>query len=77
MFEPESFAFSAKLLERKDSARRTLREASVAELRALITELFAGDETHPFAEMFSRFVKEHEQEQAVRGETSDGFCFVY
>src|SRR6266446_2143656 len=73
-YEPSGF--TEKLIQRKESARQTLRETSCEELRALVLELFP-DGTHPWAVSFSRFIEEHQAEPAVRGETSDGFAFVY
>jgi hypothetical protein len=73
-YEPSGFA--EKLVQRKESARQTLRKTSCEELRALVRELFP-DGTHPWAVSFSRFIEEHHAEPAVRGETSDGFAFVY
>jgi hypothetical protein len=74
MTEPTGFA--ERLAQRKESARRTLRDASTEELRDLIKQLFP-DATHPFAEPFSKFIEEHASEKAVRGETSDHVSFVY
>ena len=74
MTEPTSYG--ERLTERKESARRTLRDASSEELQALVAQLFP-DGTHPFAEPFSKFIQEHDHEKAVRGETSDGISFVY
>src|SRR5271165_5901018 len=74
MTEPTGFA--ERLAERKESARRTLRNASSEELQALVMQLFP-DGTHPFAEAFSKFLQEHGSEQAVRGETHDRISFVY
>jgi carboxylesterase type B len=68
--------FAQTLGQRKESARRTLRQASTEELRALVLKLFA-DTVHPFAEPMSQFIEEHRSETAVRGETSDGVSFVY
>jgi len=45
MTEPTGFA--ERLAERKESARRTLRDASSEELQALVAQLFP-DGTHPF-----------------------------
>ena len=73
-YEPSGFA--EKLTQRKESARQTLRETSCEELRALVSELFP-DGSHPWAGPFSQFIEEHHAEPAVRGETSDGFAFVY
>jgi hypothetical protein len=72
----EPLNFAATLSGRKESARRTLRQVSIEELRALSMELFA-DRAHPFAEPFSQFIEEHRSETAVRGETSDGISFLY
>jgi hypothetical protein len=78
---PESFwlpepSFAERLAERRESARRTLREASYDELRALVAELFP-DQRHPFAETISRFIEEHHSERAVRGEVPGHTAFVY
>ena len=72
--EPPSF--SETLALRKESARHTLRSASLQELHALAAELFP-DGMSPFAEAFVKFIDEHRSETAVRGETSDGVAFVY
>ncbi|HYZ71760.1 MAG TPA: hypothetical protein VE641_01695, partial [Chthoniobacterales bacterium] len=68
--------FAETLAQRKEPARRTIRETSTSELRALVLELYP-DGTHPFVEPFSEFIEEHKLERAVRGETSDGIGFVY
>jgi hypothetical protein len=72
--EPVSFADT--LARRKESARNTIRETSVAELRTLVTELYP-DGTHPFVETFSKFIEEHRSERVFRGQTSEGIGFVY
>jgi hypothetical protein len=76
MFPTESSGFAEMLTQRKESARKTLRESSSEELRGLVHELFP-DGTHPWAAPFSKFIEEHSSERAVRGETSDGYGFVY
>ena len=76
MFPTEPSGFAEMLTQRKESARKTLRETSSEELRALVRELFP-DSTHPWAGSFSKFIEEHQGERAVRGETSDGIFFVY
>jgi hypothetical protein len=73
-YEPSGFA--EKLIQRKESARQTLRQTSCEELSALVSELFP-DGAHPWAVSFSQFIEAHRLEPAVRGETSDGFAFVY
>jgi len=73
-YEPSGFA--EMLIQRKESARKTLRSISCEELRALVRQLFP-DGTHPWAVSFSHFIEEHSSEPAVRGETSDGYAFVY
>jgi hypothetical protein len=65
-----------KFAERKESARRTLRDVSSKEVHDLVLHLFP-DTNHPFAEPVERFVEEHKTERAVRGETSDGASFIY
>ena len=65
-----------KLVERRESARHTLRQTSSQELQELVRTLFP-DGTHPWAAEFSKFIEEHRAESPVRGETSDGFVFVY
>ena len=69
-------SYADKLAQRKESASKTIREASVTELRNLVTELFP-DGTHPFVEPITRFIEEHKSERVYRGETSDGISFVY
>ena len=76
MFPTEPASFSETLARREESARKTLREASVEDLRALVLELFP-DREHPFFASFSQFIEEHSSEPAFRGETSDGHSFVY
>jgi hypothetical protein len=73
-FEPSDF--TEKLIQRTESARRTLRETSSDELRALVRELFP-DGTHPWAAEFSKFIEEHSAEPVVRGEAGEGISFVY
>jgi len=65
-----------KFAERKESARRTLRDVSPKELHDLVLHLFP-DTNHPFAEPVTHFVEEHKGERAVCGETSDGVSFIY
>ena len=72
--EPTNFA--DVLAKRKESARNTLREASANEIRDLVTELYP-DGTHPFVEIFNKFINEHRSERVFRGQTSDGIGFVY
>jgi hypothetical protein len=76
MFPTESVSFSDLLREREASVRRTLREISYEELRSLFQKLF-GERADPWAEEFSQFTEEHKSEHTVRGETSDGYAFVY
>ncbi|MGA8657569.1 MAG: hypothetical protein WB586_15595 [Chthoniobacterales bacterium] len=73
-FEPSDF--TEKLIQRTESARRTLRQSSSDELRALVRELFP-DGTHPWAAEFSKFIEEHSAEPALRGEAGEGISFVY
>jgi hypothetical protein len=73
-YEPSGFAEMLK--QRTESARKTLRQTSCEELRALVRELFP-DGSHPWAEPMSQFIEEHQAETAMRGETSDGIAFVY
>jgi hypothetical protein len=68
--------FDEKLLERRESARHTPRKTSIQESHELVRTLFP-DGTHPWAAEFSKFIEEHRAESPVRGETSDGFVFVY
>ena len=76
MFDDEPSNFAERLIQRKESARQTLHEASSEELRSLVRELFP-DGAHPWAAPFSQFIEEHRSERAVRGKTSDGINFVY
>jgi hypothetical protein len=72
----EPFDFADKLVERQKSAGHTMRQVSTDELHAMVRQLFP-DGTHPWATEFSQFIEEHRSESPVRGETSDGFVFVY
>jgi len=74
MNEPANFA--QLLEERRASAKETLREASNEELQELLHELFP-DPTHPWADTFASYIDQHRAERVVRGETSDGYGFVY
>ena len=81
MFEPNQFpvepeTFSETLHQREASARKTLRNASAEELQALVFELFPGGE-HPWFASFLGLIEQHRSEPAYRGETSDGYAFVY
>jgi hypothetical protein len=76
MFPYEAPDFAEMLKQRTESARKTLRQTSCEELRALVRELFP-DGSHPWAEPMSQFIEEHQAETALRGETSDGIAFVY
>jgi hypothetical protein len=73
---PEPSTFAETLARRKESARRTIRDVSIGELRALVLELFP-DGAHPFIQPMSQFIEEHRTERALRGETSDGISFIY
>jgi hypothetical protein len=75
--DTEPLAFAETLARRKESARRTIRDISINELRTLVGELFPDDCIHPLMEPISRFIEEHRSERALRGETSDGISFVY
>jgi hypothetical protein len=72
----EPINFADILAKRKESARDSIREASVAEIHTLVTELYP-DGNHPFVEIFSKFIEEHRSERIFRGQTSDGIGFVY
>jgi hypothetical protein len=68
--------FDEASLEREESARHKVRRASIKELNDLVHTLFP-DGTHPWAAEFTKFIEDHRAESPVRGETSDGFVFVY
>jgi hypothetical protein len=72
----QAFDFDKELVERRESVRHTLHQTSSQELHELVRTLFP-DGTHPWAAEFSKFIEEHRAESPVRGETSDGFVFVY
>jgi hypothetical protein len=63
-------------VEREKSARHSLRKASIEELQELVHTLFP-DGSHPWAAEVTKFIEQHRAESPVRGETSDGFGFVY
>jgi hypothetical protein len=68
--------FAETLVERKECARHNLRQVSAQELHELVHTLFP-DGTHPWAAEFTKFIEQHRAESPVRGETADGFGFVY
>jgi hypothetical protein len=72
----DSYSLAEELAQRREFARKTLREASCEELRALVSELFP-DGAHPWAEPFLQFIEQHPSERAVRCKASDGLAFVY
>jgi len=61
---------------RRQSVERSLRPVAAEELEAHVAELFT-DDLHPWLEMFRAFIREHREEQAYRGETFDGYGFVF
>jgi hypothetical protein len=68
--------FDEKLLERRESARHTLRKTSSQESHELVRTLFP-DGTHPWAAEFSKFIEEHRAESLVRGESNCGIWYKY
>ncbi len=76
MLSPEPIDIADIIEKRRQSAQQTLREATDAELHALINELFP-DVTHAWYESSLQFLKDHSGEQAYRGETEDGYGFVF
>jgi len=72
--QPVDFAEAS--LEREESARHKVRRASIQELQDLVHTLFP-EGTHPWAAEFTKFIEDHRAESPVRGETADGFVFVY
>lgn len=72
----EPTSFTELLEQRRVSVQETLRTATDEELVALNAQLFP-DGQHPWAEAFRNFVQEHKAERALRGETSDGYAFIY
>lgn len=70
-------SFEEIVSARKESAARSLRSATSEELRRTLDEIFAADLSHPWHESFGRFVEDHKDETAYRGETSDGYSFVF
>ena len=72
----EEPSFDEILAARRESAEKTLRPATSEEVRKTLTEIFADDPLHPWLESFTKFVDEHQDETAYRGQTSDGYSFV-
>lgn len=72
----EEPSFDEILAARKQSAVETLRPATAEELRKVLAEIFAADPLHPWLESFTKFVQDHQDETAYRGETSDGYSFI-
>jgi hypothetical protein len=74
--EPEP-SFEEIISARQGSAAKSLRSATVKELRELLDEIFSADPTHPWHKSFMQFVEDHKDETAYRGETLDGYSFVF
>jgi hypothetical protein len=70
-------SFEEILAARKQSAAESLRPATPEELRKSLDEIFSADPLHPWLQSFTRFVEDHKDETAYRGETSDGYSFVF
>jgi hypothetical protein len=70
-------SFDEVLAARKQSAAESLRPAAPEEAQQLLTEIFSGDPAHPWLDSFTRFVQDHQDETPYRGETSDGYSFVF
>jgi hypothetical protein len=70
-------SFEEIVSARKDSAAASLRFATPEEVRRTLDEIFSADPLHPWFESFTRFVEDHKDESAYRGETSDGYSFVF
>lgn len=69
--------FDEILAARLTSVAGSLRHATPQELHELLGEIFAADPLHPWAEIATRFVEEHQDETAYRAETSDGVGLVF
>jgi hypothetical protein len=70
-------SFEEIVSARQESAAKSLRSATAEELRKLLDEIFSADLSHPWHKSFTQFVEDHEDETAYRGETSDGYRFVF
>jgi hypothetical protein len=62
---------------RQESAAKSVRSATPEELRKLLDEIFSADPSHPWHKSFRQFLEDHKDENAHRGETSDGYSFVF
>jgi hypothetical protein len=70
-------SFEEIVSARKDSAAESLRSATPEELRQTVNEIFSVDPSHPWLQSFTQFIEDHKDENAYRGETSDGHSFVF
>ena len=70
-------SFDEILAARRQSATESLHPAGPEEVRKLLGEIFVDDPSHPWLKSFTEFVQDHQEETAYRGETSDGYSFVF
>ena len=70
-------SFEEIISARQESAAKSVRSATAEELRKLLDEIFSADPSHPWHKSFTQFVEDHKDETAYRGETSDGYSFVF
>jgi hypothetical protein len=70
-------SFEETISARKESAAGSLRSAPPEELRETLDEIFSADPSHPWLQSFTQFIEDHKDETAYRGETSDGYSFVF
>lgn len=70
-------SFEEIVSARQESAAKSVRSATPEELRKLLDEIFSADPSHPWHKSFTQFVEDHKDETAYRGETSDGYSFVF
>ncbi len=62
---------------RRNSAADSLRLAEAQELEQFVNEFFVNDQEHPWHLPLKEFIQKHEDEPIYRGETADGYGFVF
>lgn len=62
---------------RKNSAAESIHKIPPAEIEEFVHTFFANDVNHPWYQLCTDFVKEHADDTPYRGETEDGYGFIF
>lgn len=73
----EHFDIGELQAARRESAERSMRPASIVEVRETIDRIFEGHTSHPWFATCQTFIDENRQATAVRGELPDGVSFLF